>query len=329
VIIDWGKHGKYELDVDVKNKTLDGYHIREGVEDPDEDKDSRTAEFKGNLSKPKPIINDGDDEGHDDAGHGHSHGGEGHTHGEGHGEGHDHGGGIVSLGNLSIGSEKFMIDREGQADKNFETTFGVERVGPGKATGFTAWVQDSKGQRLCEPVEADSHDNHFHFTLMPRGSDAETFALSCGDQVSAISVHPGAAPTNGGIMSVLEDADGKHVGFIELKLHDDAGDLELWICKDGAMSEPLDFPASTSITVTCPTHDKSVQLQVRNNDKNEDEDGNPTMRDGKTNYFIFPGESEQDPAWLVGAKFRSTTTVTFTSESKNYTAPPFVLVPHS
>ena len=24
------------------------------------------------------------------------------------------------------------------------------------------------------------------------------------------------------------------------------------------------------------------------------------MRDGKTNYFIFPGESDQDPAWLIG-----------------------------
>jgi hypothetical protein len=222
-----------------------------------------------------------------------------------------------------------MVDREGQLDKGFATTFGVERVGEGKATGFKAWLQDGTGQKLCEPVEGDGHDNHFHFTVMPTASGAATFAISHGDQLSAINVHPGAAPANGGVMSVLEDADGKHVGFIELKLHDDAGDLELWICKDGAMTEPLDFPADTSITVTCATHGKSAQLAVRNNDQNEDEDGNPTMRDGKTNYFIFPGESDQDPAWLVGTKFRSTTTVTFTSESKAYTAPSFILVPHS
>merc|ERR1712228_519387 len=96
------------------------------------------------------------------------------------------------------------------------------------------------------------------------------------------------------------------------------------------MGEPLDVPASTSITVTFPTHaNRSVTLAVRDNDKNEDEDGNPNMRDGMTNYFIFPGESEQDPSFLVGEKFRSTTTVTFTSEDKTYTAPPFVLVPHS
>merc|ERR1719401_2300629 len=111
---------------------------------------------------------------------------------------------------------------------------------------------------------------------MPKASDAQQLAIKCGDEVATISLHNGAAPTEGGIMSVLEDADGKHVGFIELKLHDDAGDLELFICKDGAMSEPLDFPASTSITATFATHDnRSVQLAVRDDDKNEDEDGKP------------------------------------------------------
>merc|ERR1711972_763560 len=154
-------------------------------------------------------------------------------------------------------------------------------------------------------------------------------AISCGDEVSTISIHPGAAPANDGILSVLEDADGKHVGFIELKLHDDAGDLELWMCADGAMSQPLDFPADTVITVTFPTHDnRSVQLSVRDNDKNEDEDGKPNMRGGKTNYFIFPGESDQDPTFLIGENFRSTTTVTFKAAGKAYRAPPFILVPH-
>merc|ERR1719453_321120 len=95
------------------------------------------------------------------------------------------------------------------------------------------------------------------------------------------------------------------------------------------MEEPLDLPADTTVTMTCPTHDnKSVKLNVRDNDKNEDEDGKPNMRDGKTNYFIFPGESEQDPEWLTGETFRSTTTVTFKAGDKAYTAPPFILVPH-
>jgi G3E family GTPase len=68
---------------------------------------------------------------------------------------------------------------------------------------------------------------------------------------------------------------------------------------------------------------------VRNNDQNEDEDGKANMRDGKTNYFIFPGESGQDPAFLIGEDFRSTTTLTFTSEGNTYTTPPFTAMPHS
>lgn len=96
------------------------------------------------------------------------------------------------------------------------------------------------------------------------------------------------------------------------------------------MSEPLDLPASTSITATFADHgDRSVQLAVRDNDQNEDEDGKANMRDGKTNYFIFPGESGQDPAFLIGEEFRSTTTLTFTSEGNTYTTPPFTSMPHS
>merc|ERR1712032_49195 len=191
------------------------------------------------------------------------------------------------------------------------------------------WVLDGKRQRICAPVEGDGHDDHFHYNVTPSASDAQRFAICYGDQVSTISIHPGAAPANDGISAVLE-ADGKHVGFIELKLHDDAGDLELWLCADGAMSQPLDFPIDTVITATFPTYDnRSVQLRVRNNDQNEDEDGKPNMRGGKTNYFIFPGESGQDPSFLIGESFRSTTTVEFTSAGKKYIAPPFILVPHS
>ena len=36
---------------------------------------------------------------------------------------------------------------------------------------------------------------------------------------------------------------------------------------------------------------KVVELRVRNATKNEDEDGTANVRAGKTNYFIFPGET--------------------------------------
>jgi hypothetical protein len=367
VKINWGEHGEYLLEVEVKDKSMETPAFEEGEDGFREASlKSSLTEFKYDAPKKDdhghgeddPGHGAGDDHGHGGHGHGHGHahgggsghahgggsghshgGGHGHSHGEGHGHGHGHGhgsghghaegDGIVGLGNLTLAGEKFMIDREGQVTKDKETEFGVERVGPGKASGFKAWLEDSKGEKLCDPVEGDGHDDHWHFHCKP-SADAASFVLSCGDEVSKISVQPGAAPASDGILNVLEDADGKLVGFIELKLHDDAGDLELFICKDGAMKEPLDFPPTTSITVTFPTHgNKSVTLAVRNEDQNEDEDGNPTMRDGKTNYFIFPGESGQDPSWLTGEKFRSTTTVKFTVDDKTYIAPPFILVPHS
>ena len=70
---------------------------------------------------------------------------------------------------------------------------------------------------------------------------------------------------------------------------------------------------------------------VRNTDKNEDEEGVPNMRGGATNYFIFPGESGQDPEWLVGetvTSWRGTVIATFEVGGKAYTSEPFVLVPH-
>lgn len=338
VKIDWGRYGKYEMEVDAKTKTMDGDLQVEGWGG---DKDWRKATLSHDIGEHGAGHDDGgrghsillghDPEALPDAdddpadGHGHSHG-----NGHGHGGGHGSGGGIISIGNFSVGSQKFMCDREGQVLRGTETTFGVEHLGAAKGFGgFTAWLVDGNDQKVCDPVEGEKHDGHSHFTLIPKGLDARAFVLSDGSQTSTLSIHHGASPTEGGIMSVLQTADGKHVGFLELKLHDDAGDLEMWICRDGCMSEPLDFPATTSVTVTFPTHDnRSVTLAVRNMDKNEGEDGNENMRDGRTNYFIFPGESDQDPEFLIGEKFRSTTTVTFTADGTNYVAPPFVLVPH-
>ena len=64
----------------------------------------------------------------------------------------------------------------------------------------------------------------------------------------------------------------------------------------------------------------------------EDEDGNPNMREGGvTNYFIFPGESGQDPAWLIGetvTSWRGLVSVAFEVAGKSFMADPFVLVPH-
>ncbi|MEM7010210.1 MAG: hypothetical protein AAF585_01900 [Verrucomicrobiota bacterium] len=120
---------------------------------------------------------------------------------------------------------------------------------------------------------------------------------------------------------MLADFDG---GRVELKLHDDKGDLELWLTT--TEGKPFDLPAAAKITVAFEdAKEESVMLAVRNNDKNENEDGEPTMRDGKTNYFIFPGDTGADASWLKGADFKAQVTVTFDGGSTDK----FLLIPHT
>jgi hypothetical protein len=133
-----------------------------------------------------------------------------------------------------------------------------------------------------------------------------------------------------GMVATLRNADGAAVGFVELKLHDDKGDLELWIAKDPEMTQPIDIPAKSEIEVTfLDLKDKAATLRVRNHDQNEDEDGQPNLRDGLTNYFIFPGDSGQDPSWLMGKDFASNVELSFDWNGQTYKSNEFKLVPHT
>ena len=74
---------------------------------------------------------------------------------------------------------------------------------------------------------------------------------------------------------------------------------------------------------------RQVQLAPRNRKLNEDEDGTPNVRDGKTHYFIFPGESGADASWLLGKKFQSLVVVALESEGVKLRSEEFVLKPHT
>ena len=167
--------------------------------------------------------------------------------------------------------------------------------------------------------------------LMPVKKSA--FVLKVGDETAIVDWCRGAAPCHGGIVAKF-----KGLGFVELKLHGDAGDLELWLYSSFFVSNwggvdgkpaPFDVPKSTVVRVTFPSHEnKSVEMRVRNGEKNEDEQGNANMRNGGTNYFIFPGESGQDPSWLKDEKWRGHATVAFEVDGKPYACEPFVLCAH-
>jgi hypothetical protein len=132
-----------------------------------------------------------------------------------------------------------------------------------------------------------------------------------------------------GVVAPVRGPDGAIAGYVEVKLHDDKGDLEMWIAKDEAMKQDLDVPLATrpAIEFLAP-HDRTVELRVRDVRTNEDEAGNPNVRDGRTSYFIFPGDTGADAAWLKGKAFSARVRVSFTADGTRYVSDEFTLVPH-
>jgi len=262
----------------------------------------------------------------------------------GHGHSHEHLDGaeseIVALGCLTVGGTTFTIDREGQVEAGKDTTFGVEVVGTaGAAKPSAAWLANPDGEKLCDPVSSEDHNQHWHFTVCPLMPVKKSkFILKVGVVVGAIDFARGAQPCNDGILTVFKVAGAPEwAGFLELKLHGDAGDLELFLYSNYSQQTewtrkkpvPFDVPKETVMRLAFPSHpDKTVEMRVRNMDQNEDEDGNPNMRGGGTNYFIFPGETGADPEWLKGEKNRYNVTVDFEANGSSYAADSFVLVPH-
>jgi len=137
-----------------------------------------------------------------------------------------------------------------------------------------------------------------------------------------------AGASDGVIAGFTEVGAEQKVGYLRLKLHDDKGDLEVWLARDAELSQPFDVPLDTTVTVTFTDKDgRTATLRVRDRDQNEDEEGQPTVRGGETNYFIFPGDTGEDASWLPGAEFLATVKVTFSAGGEEYTTPRFVLRP--
>jgi len=139
----------------------------------------------------------------------------------------------------------------------------------------------------------------------------------------------GSGTPHHGIATSLFDAADQQVGYVELKLHDDKGDLELWLTAL-PNSTPFDIPLDSKIKVVfLDIGKKEVLLSVRNKANNEDEDGNGNIRNGKTNYFIFPGDTEQSANFLVGKSFSSQVLVYFSVDGKLFKTTSFELKPHT
>ncbi|KAK3286398.1 hypothetical protein CYMTET_6049 [Cymbomonas tetramitiformis] len=249
---------------------------------------------------------------------------------------------IVGLGVVTVGGATFMIDRDGQVEAGATTEFGIEHIGGAAVVPSGAWIANPDGMKLSDPVKGEGHepvpgeDPHWHFNVLPLDPVKKAkFVLQVGEEEAVVDFAPGATPFHHGILNVF-----KGVGFLELTLHGDAGDLELRLYKTagertawnatGGKPTPYDVPAQSVIRVNFQKHKKTVELRARDLDANKDEDGTPNMRSGATtNYFIFPGESGQDPEWLKGLEWRDAVTAVFEDAAgTSYECDPFVLVPH-
>jgi hypothetical protein len=136
-------------------------------------------------------------------------------------------------------------------------------------------------------------------------------------------IHANEGPNSGFLYPVFDQA-GNQTGTIEIKLHDDAGDLEVWLKRGGYKGDPWLLPTATVLTLNFPVLDRNVSLAVRDHDRNEDESGASTIVDGNTNYFVFPGETESDASWLMGSDFAAKVELSFGDTTTGI----FVLRPH-
>ena len=153
-----------------------------------------------------------------------------------------------------------------------------------------------------------------------------------GDEIGPPPVDVGPAVHHGpndGIVVRISRVDEPDFGFAEVKLHDDKGDIELWLARDRDMTEPFDLPIDAVLTVQFPDlQNRMIELRVRDKIANQDEAGTPTVREGKTNYFIFPGDTGADARWLRGASFSALARVTFVHGGQAHVSDDFSLVPH-
>lgn len=268
--------------------------------------------------------------------------------------GSDHGDEAV-VGKAEVAGFQLEVSRLGTiaAGSDAAVAARVVKAPDGKdwrALNLYVWVEDAAGNKLNAPekTHVEKERLHAHASLSPKESRVPVALVlrlregTLDEEVrvpldGAATAKPASAKAHGhkktphdGVVARLKGADGEPAGWIEVKLHDDKGDLEVWLTRDEAGSQPLDIPAEAGIVVTFVDHaDRKVTLAPRNRERNEDEDDKPNMREGKTNYFIFPGDTGADAAWLMGKAFQSIVTLAVDAGGAGFMSEELLLRPHT
>jgi len=254
--------------------------------------------------------------------------------------GNDHGD-KTDLGVLSLDGNKFRIVRSGHLVPGKEGSFNVHPQGvpPNELVKWNLylWVEDKQGTQLSAPSKGAIEGPALHFHVTPRDSKTPPVRVVLRLRANGNDTRAGL-PLDGHGHEHLEGphhgvpakfTTGRNTGHLELKLHDDKGDLELWLYQDAEYSKPLDLPLAASVEIEFIDADgRKVSLRPRNAEKNEDEAGEPNVRDDRTNYFIYPSQAGEDASWLKGKTFQSIVIVRFSLDGKESVSDEFILKPH-
>ncbi len=200
------------------------------------------------------------------------------------------------------------------------------------------WFEDPAGKPIGAPVRSVVEGGALHFHPdFPTGEPPVGLTLRIRDgetdQRARLALRPDAigpaAPdgTHGGVVTAF--TVGGRSGFVEVKLHADHGDLEVWLGLDRGLAVPFDLPLATTPTLTFPElPGRTLNLAPRDTTTNADEGGKANVREGKTNYFIFPGKTGPDASFLRNPSFESTARLSFPIGDAVVDTGTFTLLPH-
>jgi len=257
----------------------------------------------------------------------------------------DHGD-TTDLGTLTVAGKEFSVVRLGALVPGKEGAFEVRPQGVSAdeiaLLNLYLWVEDQDGNQVSAAAKGTREGSTFHFHLTPRdsGSGPARVVLRLRgdgtDERASLPLdgdghdhdHEHVDGPHGGVPATF--AGGGASGHLELKLHDDQGDLELWLYHDDRLTKPFDLPITASVEIELVDVDgRKITLRPRDDEKNPDEDGKPNIRDGRTNYFIYPSRDGEDAAWLRGKEFQSIVIVRFAREGTAFASEEFVARPHA
>lgn len=246
--------------------------------------------------------------------------------------GHQHGSTAHELGCVSLGGTRLRVQRLGAIQDGAALGFNVIGDATEETLSLAMRLESADGNPVSDTVRVSLARGAGHGHIEHRGGQPlpARLVLEAGETASldlkgrAVDLHAGH---HHGI--VARATGGENSIWLELKLHDDKGDLELWLYRDLKEVTPFDLPLGTSIQAEFPEMSRTVTLGVRNREQNEDEGGQPNVRAGKTNYFIFPGDSGQDPSRLQGRTFLSSVKISFAADGVAWASASFLLVPHA